>query len=74
MRARGGVNHVRYGELPKRINKGRILVHNDIEHSINATCGRNGFQAWTQPEPAPEGFVKCECGWAGLPHYRMKDQ
>jgi hypothetical protein len=66
---KGGVNPVPFGELPSRINKGRILVHNNVEHSVNTTCGRNGFLAWTQPEPAPEGFVKCNCGWAGLPHY-----
>ncbi len=65
-----GINPVAHGELPMRINRGRILVHNRAEHSVNATCGRNGFQAWTQPEPAPEDFMQCRCGWAGLPHYR----
>jgi hypothetical protein len=69
---KGGVNPILYGEHPKRINRGRILVHNNVEHSINATCGRNGFQAWTQPEPASKELVKCGCGWAGLPHYRVK--
>jgi hypothetical protein len=71
-RDKGGVNPVLYGQLPMRINKGRILVHNNVEHSINATCGRNGFQAWTQPQPAPKELVKCSCGWAGLPHYCLK--
>ena len=63
---------VQYGQLPTRINKGRILVHNNVEHSINTTCGRNGFRAWTQPEPASPELVECNCGWAGLPHYSEK--
>jgi hypothetical protein len=71
---RGGVNPVPFGELPTRINRGRILIHNHVEHSVNATCGRNGFQAWTQPEPAPQELAGCNCGWAGLPHYRMKGE
>jgi hypothetical protein len=69
---KGAVNPVHFGELPTRINKGRILVHNNVEHSINATSGRNGFEAWTQPDLAPEGLVECNCGWAGLPHYRLR--
>jgi hypothetical protein len=65
-----GAQAVPFWQLPMRVNKGRILVHNDDEHSVNSTRGRNGFPAWTQPEPAPQGLVECNCGWAGLPHYR----
>jgi hypothetical protein len=39
-----GAYPVRHGQLPTRINKGRI-VHNEVEHSVNTTCGRNGFNA-----------------------------
>jgi hypothetical protein len=67
-----GVNPVPFGQLPTRIAQGRILAHNEVDHSVNTTSGRNGFRAWTQPEPAPKGFLKCNCGWAGLPHYRME--
>ncbi len=45
----------------------RILVHNNVAHSINATAGRNGFLAWAQAEPAPPELLQCNCGWAGLP-------
>jgi hypothetical protein len=69
-----GVSLVPAGKLPTRIAQGRILAHNQVDHSVNTTCGRNGFWAWTQPEPAPKGFVKCNCGWAGLSHYRVQDQ
>jgi hypothetical protein len=68
-----GAQAVPFGQLPTRINKGRILVHNQVDHSVNATCGRNGFWAWTQPEPAPQELVECNCGWAGLPHYRTAE-
>jgi hypothetical protein len=54
-----GVSPLRVGQLLLKIWPGRILVHNEVDHSVNATCGRNGFRAWTQSEPAPEGFVKC---------------
>jgi hypothetical protein len=64
-----GVIPVPLGQLPTRIAKGRILAHNQVDHSAKTTCGRNGFRAWTQAEPAPEGFEKCNCGWSGLPHY-----
>ena len=66
-----GVSLVAVGHIPTRIKKGRILVHNEVDHSVNTTCGRNGFRAWTQPEPAPQELVACNCGWSGLPHYRM---
>jgi hypothetical protein len=71
---KGGLSPVPFGQLPSRINKGRILVHNQVEHSVNATCGRNGFQAWTQPEPPSQELVECSCGWARLPHYRVKKE
>jgi hypothetical protein len=66
-----GAQAVAFGQLPTRVNKGRVLVHNNVEHSINATAGRNGFLAWTLPAPAPQDLVECNCGWAGLPHYRI---
>jgi hypothetical protein len=67
-----GANAVPFGQLPTRVNKGRILVHNHVDHSVSTICGRSGFQAWTQPVPPPQKLVKCNCGWAGLPHYRVK--
>jgi hypothetical protein len=43
-------------------------MHNDVSHGPNWTTGPNGFRAWTD-DNAPEGFVPCPCGWAGLQHY-----
>jgi hypothetical protein len=30
--------------------------------------GVNGFRAWTDTK-VPAGFIRCPCGWSGLPHY-----
>jgi hypothetical protein len=35
-------------------------------------CGVNGFRAWTDTSKPPN-FVKCPCGYAGLPHYAHRD-
>jgi hypothetical protein len=32
----------------------------------------NGFRAWTDCE-LPKHFIKCPCGWSGLPHYASNE-
>ena len=65
-----GMRYVRIGTLPRTIPTGKVLVHNHIRHEADTTAGMNGFRAWTQ---APSKDLKrCDCGWAGLPHYRPK--
>jgi hypothetical protein len=56
--------------MPRKIRTGYVLMHNDAEHDPHTPPQTNGFQAWTEMKPVPEGWVKCACGWAGLPHYR----
>jgi hypothetical protein len=57
------------GQLPpKNIPDGRVLCHNHVAHSTKTKQGTGGFRAWTQKNPPP-GFVECDCGWSGLPHY-----
>jgi hypothetical protein len=63
---------VRGGTIPKMIPPGRKLMHNQVRHYVDSRCGANGFRAWTA-DRVPEGFVKCPCGWAGLPHYGWKE-
>jgi prophage regulatory protein len=60
------------GCLPRSIPPGRVLVHNSVGHAVTTASGVNGFRAWTEPEPAGPERVKCECGWSGLLHYRVK--
>jgi hypothetical protein len=64
--------YVRDGAVPRSIPKRQVLCHNDIQHWPNMPCGVNGFRAWTEAEP-PKDFVKCPCGYAGLPHYAARD-
>jgi hypothetical protein len=53
--------------VPKSVKAGRKLMHNHIMHADDMPCGVNGFRAWTDTKLAP-GFVRCNCGWSGLPH------
>jgi hypothetical protein len=54
--------------VPKSVKAGRKLMHNHIIHTVDMPCGVNGFRAWTDTK-VTAGFVKCNCGWPGLPHY-----
>jgi hypothetical protein len=58
--------------LPRRVPRGRVLMHNQIRHGPQWPTGINGFRAWWAAKPH-EGFVPCPCGWAGLPHYAAAD-
>ena len=60
--------YVAGGTVPKSVKPGRKLMHNRVAHTADMPCGVNGFRAWTDTK-VPNGFVKCSCGWAGLPHY-----
>jgi hypothetical protein len=60
--------------LPIEIPVGRILAHNHVKHTVDMPDGENGFRCWTWPESqVPEHFMRCPCGWAGLPHYAWRD-
>jgi hypothetical protein len=65
--------YVRGLTVPRTIPPGRVLAHNHIQHTSNTVCGVNGFRAWTWPkENVPRNFVKCPCGWSGLPHVALR--
>jgi hypothetical protein len=60
--------------LPRKVPAGRVLAHNHVRHTVDMQQGRNGFRAWTWPEEKkPQNFVRCSCGYAGLPHYAIRD-
>ncbi len=63
--------YVRGFTVPKKIATGRVLVHNDAKHTRTTPNGVSGFRAWTQL-PDTEGLTRCDCGWSGLPHYRLQ--
>jgi hypothetical protein len=58
--------------IPKTIKPGRKLMHNNVRHTVDMPCGKNGFGAWTA-DKVTTGFVECPCGWSGLPHYAHPD-
>src|SRR5262245_57480673 len=64
------MRYVRGGTVPRTIPPGRVLMHNHVQHTVDMSCGLNGFRCWTDDKP-PRGFVRCKCGYAGLPHYRV---
>ena len=67
-----GFKSIRYIRfcVPRTIPAGRVLVHNHVQREVDTPSGLRGFRAWTQKRS--NKLVLCECGWAGLPHYRVK--
>jgi hypothetical protein len=65
----------RYGRfLPGTIGKDRVLAHNHIRHTADMHCGVNGFRWWTwHKDQKPKHFLRCDCGWSGLPHFARAD-
>jgi hypothetical protein len=59
---------------PRVVPAGFELYHNHIRHTADMPNGENGFRFWLV-ERAQQlgfqqlGFRRCQCGWAGLPHY-----
>jgi hypothetical protein len=63
--------YVRGFMVPQKIPTGYVLCHDHIIHTNDMHCGVNGFRAWFSLGKPPAGYVKCPCGWSGLPHYRL---
>jgi hypothetical protein len=70
MRKRLAVRYFGFGLPRSKPQRGRVLVHNHVMHTIDMSNGVNGFRCWTQKK-APD-LVQCRCGWSGLPHYRIR--
>jgi hypothetical protein len=67
---RATTRYVSGDTVPKSVGPGRVLCHNHVRHTVDMPCGLNDFRAWTcEAAGKPKGFVKCPCGYAGLPHY-----
>src|SRR5262245_31866418 len=59
--------------VPHQIPAGQILAHNQIVHDENTPSGARGFRGWFQERlPSRAKLVPCDCGWSGLPHYRVE--
>jgi hypothetical protein len=65
---------------PRQVPAGRIIVHNHVKPDVNSKPDGPGFRAWTLPRIELTGgsgewvghLEVCKCGWAGLPHYRVR--
>jgi hypothetical protein len=72
-----GMHYVRGGTVPSAIPTGYVLVHNHVKHTKRTPSSANGFRGWFQDEARgskhipPAKLAVCNCGWAGLPHYRV---
>ena len=66
-----GWRYVAGGQIARSVPKGKTLAHNHVVHGPWWGCGLNGFRAWWCDKP-PKGFVRCPCGYAGLPHYAWR--
>lgn len=59
---------------PRKVPAGRVLAHNWVRHTVDMPHGINGFRCWTWAKGTqPRHFLRCNCGWAGLPHYAERD-
>jgi hypothetical protein len=68
-----GMRYVNDDTVPKSIGPSRKLMHNHVRHTWDTPCGTNSFRAWTDTK-VPAGFIRCPCGWSGLPHYASRRQ
>ena len=59
-----------YSRVPHKLKANRILAHNHVRHTKDMPSGVNGFRFWTQKRES--GWVRCNCGWQGVPHYCAK--
>jgi hypothetical protein len=59
--------------VPQEVPKGRVLAHNQIQHTARTPNGVRSFRWWTWPKgEVPPDFKPCKCGWSGLPHVARK--
>jgi hypothetical protein len=59
--------------VPQQLPKGgRVLVHNCVHAEWeDQKPGVNGFHCWTTRTGRHSNMEPCDCGWSGLPHYRI---
>ena len=59
--------------VPQEVPKGRVLAHNQIEHTARTPNGVRSFRWWTWPKgEVPPDFKPCKCGW--LPSAGLKSK
>src|SRR5690348_7216501 len=68
---RTGLSYIK--NVPRQLPKGeRVLVHNCVHAEWqDQKPGVNGFSCWTAWIGRHSNMEPCDCGWSGLPHYRI---
>ena len=65
--------HSRMDALPRTIRDDVFLWHNHVRHSADMGGGVNGFRYRFAHKPINyRVFMRCDCGWSGLPHYSIR--
>jgi hypothetical protein len=59
-------------DMPTKLPaNGHVIVHNSVRPAER--LGERGFRAWTQ-KPNPVKLKRCDCGWSGLLHFRVRQR
>jgi hypothetical protein len=59
--------------MPRTVRSDVFLWHNHVIHTTSTGHGERGFRCrWAYKPVDYRQFVRCECGWSGLPHYRVR--
>jgi len=72
-----GLYYLPRGKMPMKVPAGCVLVHNKVAHTVHSRPGISGFRAWFHEQSdrkliPSNRLVSCDCGWAGLRHYRLR--
>jgi hypothetical protein len=46
----------------KIIPKGKIAIHNRVDHHVAQKSGEDGFRVWFDDAPH-QNYAECHCGW-----------
>jgi hypothetical protein len=64
---------IRMGYLPQTTRDDVFLWHNHVMHTAGTGHGARGFRCHWEHKPVDyRQFMRCECGWSGLPHYSIR--
>lgn len=59
--------------LPRTVRRDVFIWHNQIMHTTHTGHGERGFRYRYGYKPVNhKKFMRCKCGWSGLPHYSVR--
>jgi hypothetical protein len=60
-------------DLPRTVRSDVFIWHNHIMHTTHTSHGERGFRYHYKYKPVnSRKFMRCKCGWSGLPHYSVR--